>query len=634
MEFDRSMARPSTAHLGAGSKSLSRTRAWVKDEKHGSLSLTSTGSLMERGPLKSEIRDRTRVTLDRNGKEDDSTVEGKRSERVNGHQRPASSLSGRDQRNDSSCTSHGGELEPMGGSMGAKRGPVTPRLDGEKIPAIRRPASASLREPVRPDLGKRAERKPLALQISRAEKVKEEKREGKSYEWEEVNQNDIDDEDDFFGEESFEQGPSNRRVAYERPAAHHDKNSSQQARFGGRSGGVVLGGNSHNANRGGRGIQLDPLDDDLLDDYEDGQADDVDSGTEDFIRERKLTINHTRAAGRPASASVVLGPREGARPSGRPASASIAAVKERCERERAVRPVSAAPNRAASEGGNVGGGLNRHRVGNIQNHPDRSMRPASAHIARPATAGIARPGSARPGTAHINTRPTSASVARPYSRDPRQDEMASGNRRDEREILDILSDHSEYESDLEQDAESLKKSTSNRDQQKDAKRVEPLAQSGLGVDHSDYESDDAGAGSTRTGARDNNQDREKHHALEQINARIRDHNFEDRRVVGSKHHEVGSGPNAHQRPQRPSDKARAGSCSGPTRPADSHGRRGRPESAAAPAMNDMVNLSDHSAYESNEDGENDVLRMDEMAGTLEDMAGTLKWLEDGLTHAP
>ena len=77
-------------------------------------------------------------------------------------------------------------------------------------------------------------------------------------------------------------------------------------------------------------------DDDLLDDYEDGEVD-IDSGTEDIIQDRRMSdrrmgIGAAQAANRPTSASQSRPSRDrkldglAARSSVRPASASIAAI--------------------------------------------------------------------------------------------------------------------------------------------------------------------------------------------------------------------------------------------------------------------------------------------------------------------
>ena len=85
----------------------------------------------------------------------------------------------------------------------------------QRVPAIRRPASASLRQPVRTNLGNGVERESLATQLRRVDEEQDKKQESKTYAWEESNGLDIDD-DDFLDDSIYDQGPSNRRVAYER----------------------------------------------------------------------------------------------------------------------------------------------------------------------------------------------------------------------------------------------------------------------------------------------------------------------------------------------------------------------------------------------------------------------------------
>lgn len=781
MEGERSLQRPSTAHTGAGSRSLSRTRAWVDESGNDS---TLGISVSDKGPLKSSVRDRSsRVAVanmddyaqdcKRNGPSDHYRELGMGSRGINGRRRPASALGIIDHQTNTHNNLHAPELlEPlsasMGGSMGAKRGPRTPRLDDgeQKVPAIRRPASASLRQPVRTNLGNGIERENLATQLKRVdeeqEKQPEKKQENKAYAWEELNGLDIDDDEDFLDDQFQDPGPSNRRVTYERPegqestsrsssrprdasasrprdvlasrprdvSASRDMDSSatltDERGHAGIRGDWDGGGKgvNENGNRHGRQMRLGLLDDDLLDDdCEDGEVD-VDSGTEEFIQDSKTSAGHVRDATRPASASLSR-PREAIsrdglapRNTGRPASASIAVIQERRQRDsqrdsdRAKRPASAAPGRSTSDTTSDTGAayqsphqsrqtLSDRDQGISQNASDSkpgvgraldypmpgisdnraSLRPASASAARPASASVARPmsamsasvtrpGPARPATSSVHARPASASMARPISRDARQDEIARNMHREERELLDILSDHSEYESDLELQAEAMAMrspprntdqrrpqnsslaadrsrntfdmpDTSNRRPQRpqdghrsvrpddrglDARRAELLAKTEIGLDHSDYESEDGAAGrGGGTDARDNRNSaaredsRDRYPALQQLNARINDRQYDDRQVVGLQ----AQRPSDSKQAQRPSDSKRAPTRStSQSRPSDSQ----RPSRGGRKDVRGVVGLSDHNEYESNDDGADGNSRP-----MLDEMSGTLKWLEDGLT---
>lgn len=250
--------------------------------------------------------------------------------------------------------------------------------------------------------------------------------------------------------------------------------------------------------------------------------------------------------------------------------------------------------------------------------------------------------------------------------------MARNMHREEREILDILSDHSEYESDLELQAEAMamrspphntnqrrqqnssmaadpsrsrntydKPDTSSRRPQRpqdgqrcarpddrglDARRAELLAKTDIGLDHSDYESEDGAAGrggraaDRNSAAREDSRDR--YPALEQLNARINDQQYDDRQVVGQ---QVQRHTDS-KRPQRPSDNKRAPNRS--SRPSDSQ----RPSRGGRKDLRDVTGLSDDGefeAYERNDDatGANSL----NSRHKLDDMSGTLKWLEDGLS---
>jgi hypothetical protein len=552
-----------------------------------------------------------------------------------------------------------------------------------------------MRQPVRTHLGNGIERGSLATQMNRVEEEKEKKQESKMYAWEELNGLDIDD-DDFLDDSIHDQGPPNRRVSYERAAGQAGRSTSRPRALALRDGDRDVGfggldrfksGDPNDSNRRGIHEQMGALeDDDLLDDYEDGEVD-VDSGTEEIIQDRKMSIQDrkmsggaARAVNRPTSASQsrplndVQSIGSAARSSVRPASASVAVIQER--RQLAARPASAAPSRSVSDGnsnfhpsrqGSHGSaGADRTCDYPVPDNVDRkSSRPATASVARPASASQARPGSIVVTPSHY-ARPASASISRPGAKDLRQDDIARSNHREEREILDILSDHSEYESDLELEAEVMamnrgsrepnrrnplkpdsmsakpprnKQGAENmvihRERQRDAqtplrsgdqdlqsKRAQLLAKTEIGLDHSEYESDDAA--DTRGGSMDprdaraqlppREASRDKYPALEQINARIVDRQYEERQVVGG----------AMKRPQRPSDGGR------PQRPSDrsrAPNRSSRPPDTNTGLQDhrEAVTVWDHSEYESNDDLQRDTYRPH-----LEDMSGTLKWLEDGL----
>jgi len=577
----------------------------------------------------------------------------------------------------------------------------------QRVPAIRRPASASLRQPVRTNLGNGVERESLATQLRRVDEEQDKKQESKTYAWEESNGLDIDD-DDFLDDSIYDQGPSNRRVAYERSAGQASGSTSRPrassasrdsdrryADTGGiRDQDVGFGGTGRSnyveTIKNNRGVSRKHVaaceDDDLLDDYEDGEVD-IDSGTEDIIQDRRMSdrrmgIGAAQAANRPTSASQSRPSRDrkldglAARSSVRPASASIAAIHER--RQMAARPASAAPSRSVSDssnnfhssrqGSHSSAGVGRALDYPVSNNAERkSLRPASASVARPASASLARPGSARMVTHHSYARPASASILRSGAKDLRHDDIARSNHREEREILDILSDHSEYESDLELKAEVMamnsgsnepnqrntvknefvsakpprnkhaaenvpshhqrpsdaQRSVRSGDQDLESRRAQLLAKTEIGLDHSEYESDDpvdtqvgrSDPRDTRAQLPPREASRDKYPALEQINARITDRQYEERQVVGggTKRPER---PSDSGRPQRPSDRSRAPTRS--SRPADSNaGRRD---------LRDAVTLSDHSEYESNDE---ELTEKDRPH--LEGMSGTLKWLEDGLT---
>ena len=723
MVGERSLSRPSTAHLGAGSKSLSRTREWVDDDRNGNASFLSVVS--EKGPMRSNGGDRqlpSQMIHDRqmyshqdqrkDGHADEHKDLGAR--RMNGRQRPASALGIVEHRSASSHNNYGSELGPFGGSMGGKLGPKTPRQEqsNHKVPSIRRPPSASLRQPVRAKLGSGIERENLVTQLKRVHEEKEKIQEKKSYAWEESNGLDIDDdEEDLLDQQSQNQGPSNRRVTYERPAdegATHvarpldrprefpasriRENLHEFSNCSGRGGDGTFGGSdSGNGMRGGHGgMQSGPLEDDLIDIYKDSeQDDDVDDGIDEKVQESRMGTRRAQLSTRPVSASLSR-PQEGIaidRVSCRPASASITVIQERRQRQNSQRPASAAAARSAYDHQGVArtasdthhllGREIARSISDSQNVVGRtlddslpakaersSLRPASASLARPASASVARPGSARPASSNVFARePLSSTTSR-------LDEIARNNHREEREILDILSDHSEYESDLELEAEAMKLSIPSRNtnhnqrpqnssidansfqnkhgaedmatrrperlqdvqravrsghQGLDSKRAELLAQTDIGMDHSDYESEDAACGGVSGDNRSSGAEREDRlPVLEQINARINDRQYDERQVIGHSAERQVIGHSAERpsnsgRPQRPSDNKSASA-----RQLDSQ-RLSRPgvSSAAAPARRDLrqaVAVPDHSEYESNDDGEG-----------LDDMSGTLKWLEDGLT---
>ena len=147
-EGDRSSSRPSTAHPGAsGGRSLSRTRAWVDESRNENVSLLSSMSdkgplrsdirdrsrhpqddRSEKGPLRSDVRDRSRHAQDRDGVVEASKLSEVGSRGMNGRQRPASALGSVAHAMGSRTGIR--ELEPLGGSLGVKRGPKTPRGEG------------------------------------------------------------------------------------------------------------------------------------------------------------------------------------------------------------------------------------------------------------------------------------------------------------------------------------------------------------------------------------------------------------------------------------------------------------------------------------------------------------------------
>lgn len=279
------------------------------------------------------------------------------------------------------------------------------------------------------------------------------------------------------------------------------------------------------------------------------------------------------------------------------------------------------------------------------------------------------------------------------SRDVREDEVARNNQREEREILDILSDHSDYESDLELQAEAMKLSIScrntnqhqrphnssmaaNRSQNKysaedtrnnrseesddhpvqvvqrpqrrvrsderglDSKRAQLLAQTEIGMDHSDYESEDAagGGGADRYGGAPREHSRDRHPALEHVNARTNDGQGDDltRQVVGHQG-AAAQRPSDGGRPQRPSDSGRPQRPSdtnrAPARPSDSK-TSSRPAGSSAQVASAQVAFparhlgqqAHDSEYESNDEVDRQQLQLDR-----HDMSATLKWLEDGLS---
>jgi len=399
-------------------------------------------------------------------------------------------------------------------------------------------------------------------------------------------------------------------------------------------------------------MKIAPLDDDFLDslDLEEGEEDDVDSGTEAFMRVRQQGASNARAV-RPASANLTRqsdSRQRGApasRPSERPASASFAVIHERRERDRAKRPSSAAPlhsapqhkyavARAASDSNE------RSAAGRMPNGPvvaseRANLRPASASFTRPASASVTRPGSARPMTAS-KIRPASANIARQTSQDLQKDEMARSYQVEEREILDILSDHSDYESDLELEAETRalnKQPSLHRSQNAsglEAKRAQLLARTEIGLDHSLYESDE---NADTRGVKEREvkssaplgESRDRYPTLEEITARVNDHQYQGRQLVQEmSSRQRPQRPSDGSRAQRPSDKARAPSL--PVRPSDKSARSTNRRSSFAPPgrLHEEVPSQSDSEYESDHVNPQDKPLSD-------DMSGTLKWLEDGLT---
>ena len=636
MDGERSLSRPSTSHQAASSKSLSRVRAWVDDERNGDSSIVSV--VFERG--KGDMKDRSREEQRHQDgySEDGGHVPGAARARP----RPASALGALDYRGGNGHSCHAATAVVQSeGRMGAKRGPVTPRLEegDQKVSAIRRPASASLREPVRANLKASEERESLEKKLRRVDE-EEEHKQSKSYAWEEGNESGSDNnEQELIDDDPQDSRNSNRRIAYGQPDRELGRSgtrpwdvSPQRAADRLRADSALNGrsdssGTSYSSsgrsfqNGGGRGLQLPSLDDDMLDnlDLEEGEEDDVDSGTEALMQIREQGAKNIV---RPASATLARpsdSRQRGApasRPSQRPASASFAVIHERRARDQAKRPSSAAPVHAVPE--------NKYavvRAASDSSHPsaagqmldcpviasDRAkLRPASASFTRPASASFTRNGSERPMTAST-VRPASANIVRPTSQDLPQDEMARSSQREEREILDILSDHSDYESDLELEAETRalnkhsnlhrpqnnRASVRSRDQGLEVKRAQLLAKTELGLDHSLYESDDQ---------------------------------HQDRQLVqGTLIGERSKRPSDSGRTQRPSDKARAPAQ--PLRPSDRSIRRpSRPSSFAPPGrLHEEVLSPSGSEYES------DHANAQEGKLLLDDMSGTLKWLEDGLT---
>lgn len=708
------MLRPSTAHAGAGNKSLSitRTRAWVDDSKSNSLLGLSAAS--EKGPMKSDTRDRQRHAYDRDdhphdykshGYSGDYKEIGQRARFGNGQPGPTGSLRMEQHKDNQSGSSmaamnyHSSELEPLSTSLGAKRGPKTPRVeDGEqKVPAIRRPPSASLRQPVCPKLSNGVERE-TRTQFKLAE---EEMPERKSYGWEESNGSGIEDKDENFSDEEFLEismgrtdgatrsvggrtttglrsehasnfEVSNPRVAYDRRDIQASTSNSQPrdstasrtaedrhgSSFDSGDGGVAGKGTVTGVGRGG-GHPIQELENDFFDDDEDGEVD-IDSGTEDFIQSHKMSTGHVRAGTRPASTSLCRPHERGLsrdalppRNLGRPTSASIASIQERRQQEKVLRPASAAPARtglpiaARTEQDSCPSAVGRAAsdskpvVGRALDYPssgqaDRaSLRPASGAVVRPASASITRAGASRPPSSTVHARPASASIIRPASRDARQNDVVgvtAGNfHREEIDILDILSDNSDYESDIGIKTEAVTTGKSNRraerpqdiqraakthNQDLENKRAGLLAKIELGLGHSDYESDDGAQGGVagidnrkneRSAPREDSADRQ-HQAFEQTNNRMYHRQEVDRQVVGEQ-------AASKERPKRPSD-------SKSKRPPS---RASRPDSQASQTMSQRPkDLLDQMDCESNYAGAN-------CRPLLDDMSGTLKWLEDGLT---
>ena len=640
MDGERSLSRPSTSYQAATSKSLSRARAWVDDERNGDSSIVS--AVFERG--KGDMRDRSREEQRHQDgySEDGGHVPGAARTR----QRPASALGALDYRSGKghSCRAATGVVQSEG-RMGAKRGPVTPRLEegDQKGSAIRRPASASLREPVRANLKASEERESLEKKLRRVDE-EEEHKQSKSYAWEEGNESGSDDdEQELIDDDPQDSRNSNRRIAYGQPDRELGRSGTRPRDVSPqRAADRLRADNAHNGRsdssgtsysssgisfQNGGGLQLPSLDDDMLDnlELEEGGEDDVDSGTEALMQIRQ---QGAKSVVRPASATLARpsdSRQRGApasRPSQRPASASFAVIHERRARDQAKRPSSAAPVHAVPQ--------NKYavaRAASDSSHPsaagqmldcpviasDRAkLRPASASFTRPASASFTRHGSARPRTAST-VRPASANIVRPTSQDLPQDEMARSSQREEREILDILSDHSDYESDLELEAETRalnkhsnlhrpqnnRASVRSRDQGLEVKRAQLLAKTELGLDHSLYESDDE---------------------------------HQDRQLVqGTLIGDRPKRPSDSGRTQRPSDKTRADKARAPAqplRPSDRSIRQpSRPSSVALPGrLHEEVVSPSCSEYESDHHA-----NAQEGKPLLDDMSGTLKWLEDGLT---
>jgi len=639
----------------------------VDDDRNGDNSIMS--AVFEGRPPKSGARNRLRGA--QHEADGDAEENGRVTQAMKIRQRPASALGMSGGNSHSSQETGPGQPD---GSMGAKRGPVTPRLEegNQKVAAIRRPPSASLREPVRANLGACDERESLETKLKRVDE-EEEQKQSKSYAWEEGDESAIDeDQEDFLDDDLRGDGLAYRRVTYGRPdregsasGARPRDLSPPRVAEGLRAGSAqnVVGGARIFPNGGGRAVQLAPLDDDLLD--EDYEVDDVDSGTEAIIQNSQQGAMYARDSARPSSATLTRYlPRAEttSRHLERPASASFAVIHERRQTDKAKRPSSAAPVHAAQNGKHVvarAASDSNRRPGHMLDGPAREserakLRPASASFTRPASASLTRPGSTRPMTAS-NARPASANVTRPASRDPRQDEIACNNQREEREILDIVSDHSEYESDLELEAETRALSHASlhrpqnhsanvrpRDQGLEAKRVELLAKTELGLDHSLYESDENAdsRGVLELEARSSApriDSRERYPTLEEINARVNDRQYQERQVV---HKTAGS-----QRPQRPSDSGRAQRPSNdgrsqrppdngrapsrPSRPSDS--RRSTRESSSVPSFAPPGHLQEEMLSPSGSEYESDDGKPNGKRVPPNDMSGTLKWLEDGLT---
>ena len=597
--------RPTTAFPGRWTRARDedRTRAWVDAEN------SKMPHLSGKGPIRSNVRDRpTRIAQDRNTFVDGLPGGGHSSRRIK-DRRPISAMAAHTKMGDSglSFSIHGQELEDLHGGVTStkKKGPRTPRTDeiGDKIPAIRRPPSASLREPVRPNFGNGFSdivKEPLASQLRRVDQdhirgnreLKAERPEGKPYHWEDTQDPELDGDEDC----SDDQFQSNHRITYERPGLLPKALSHVRKLGGGVMGGESLSRLSSAASlsrdraddgmKREQGTHWDLLDDDVLD--EDVQCcEDVDSGTEEFMSSTRNQTGSSigrnpgreRRAMRPSSASFPKPEGIAIMPSGRPASASMAVIKAKDR-------IDALPARTGSDSG-----LQRASSA-------KGLRPPPSNVPRPNTANPLGPvPSCRPGTAVSLSRPATAKQER------RNDVLstASDDQREERELLDTLSDHSEYESDLNITAgQETRPGRSYHGLE--AKRSELLGKAEeMGLDHSNYESDDGDLAAAEF-------------------ADIIKTDDADRNAEGQVDTVGGQGLSERPlasagRPQRPSD-------SKTRRPSDF---RRSPPAQIHPGGSGGEMFGERADYESNDDG----TRVPDGA-----MASTLKWLEASIPNAP